>query len=954
MTLPAQSGATDKATRQSRDRSLVSSLAWSTSARWGVQLVSWATTVVVARLLTPEDYGIVGMAMVYLGFITILTEFGIGTTIIALRDLDEDQVAQVNGLAIGFGLVAFLLSVVLAVPIGRFFRAPELALVVVVMSATIVIKSFEAVPLALLQRELQFRRLALVELIQGVTLSATMLLLAFLGFRYWTLVLGGIVSAALSTGMVLALKTHRIAWPRLSKIRAAVTYSWHIIVGRTSWYVYSNTDFLVAGRFLGKSALGAYSFAWTLASMPVDKITALVVRVAQAYFSSVQDSPSELRRYLLRLTEGIAILTFPASLGMAIVADPFVRVVLGDQWLAAVAPLQLLALYASFRSVVALPPLVLNVTGDTSLTMRVGIASAVILTAAFVVGSHWGTVGIALVWILVYPPLTIPLYLRLGHRCGLTVRAYLKALWPAASSAVLMVAAVLAAHFLAKGWSASLQLAVQAAVGVLTYGFAVLIFHRGRLLALRETMHSGRVAGAPSSPGQHLNAIATTDLNNAVAADHLRNTSVPEISVGDSEHMVPPRNDRPTRLMGWLRFARAHPVVSPAVWGWQWRKRFRSSVTIPKAATRDRLLAGAEWLARAQDASSDHGIARAYGLIWVPYLGARGWQPAYPETTGYIIPTLYEIARRLNRPDFAERATRAARWELGLQLPGGGIPGGVVGQSALPALFNTGQVLLGWMSAIEETGGREFVAPAIRAATFLSSALDSQGHWSEGQGAFSQDGIVLYNARTAWALAVTGVRFDRADFRDAAQRNLRAVVAQQHDNGWLPQCCLSDNRRPLLHTLAYAARGLIEGGFVLEDERLVGAGTRVAAVLAEQMAPDGRMAGRFTAQWQPGASWSCLTGQVQMANVWTRLAEVTGDRSWLAPAEAATAFVARTQRLRDLDLGVRGGIMGTFPASGAYGRYEVLSWATKFFCDALMRLEDAESGRSASRSFVLA
>src|SRR5207302_1041282 len=160
------------------------------------------------------------------------------------------------------------------------------------------------------------------------------------------------------------------------------------------------------------------------------------------------------------------------------------------------------------------------------------------------------------------------------------------------------------------------------------------------------------------------------------------------------------------------------------------------------------LTAALAWLCRAQDATGSGGISRGYSLVWDPYFELRGWQPAYPETTGYIIPTLLVAARRLGRPDLKERALLAARWEIDIQLESGAVQGGVVGQEIAPAVFNTGQVLFGWLAAFQETGDTQFAEAAHRAAGYLVRALDVDGIWREGTSAFADAEATLYNART--------------------------------------------------------------------------------------------------------------------------------------------------------------------------------------------------------------
>jgi len=342
------------------------------------------------------------------------------------------------------------------------------------------------------------------------------------------------------------------------------------------------------------------------------------------------------------------------------------------------------------------------------------------------------------------------------------------------------------------------------------------------------------------------------------------------------------------------------------------------------------------WLERAQDAGAG-GIARGYSLALVPGLGGRGWQHAYPETTGYIIPTLYAAAWSEDRPWLAMRATRAARWELSVQQPSGAIPAGMVGQGTAPAVFNTGQVVFGWLAAEREVGDPAFAAAADRACRWLAQHLDADGHWRRGNSPYADAGATLYNARTAWALLAAGRQLVRPVYTQAGTMALRAVLRTQLANGWFPHCCLTDPERPLTHTLAYTIQGVLEGGLILEDERMVAAAARAASALALAIREDGFLSGRFDREWRPAVGWSCLTGAAQMANIWTRLGTFTGDAHWQGPAAAAMQFLMRTQNRSSSDPGLRGGIKGAYPCTGEYGRLQTLSWATKFFVDALLR-----------------
>jgi O-antigen/teichoic acid export membrane protein len=473
------------------DRSLVHGIAWTGGVKWGSQLLTWCSTLVVARVLSPEDYGLVGMAALFLGLVTLLNEFGIGIAIVTLRDLTSEQLKQLNTLAVLFGLASFAVGCAAAIPLSRFFGSPPLVAVVVAMSTTFIITSFRTVPMGVLQKELNFRSLALLEGAQAIILAIGTVVLALLGFGYWTLVIGNIASAIVSSAVVMVLYPQRYAIPRASSLAGAMRFSGHIISGRLAWFVYSNADFLTVGRMLGQSALGAYSIAWTIANIPIEKITAMVMRVTPAIFSAVQQEREELRRYFLLVTEGIALVTFPVTFGLAIVARDFVLVALGERWSVAIGPLQLLALYAAFRSLTPVFPQLLNVKGRSRYVMWNSFLLALLLPLGFLAGVRWGTTGVAIAWMVVHPLLIWPLLREVLRELDLSFGAYCRAATPAATGTVLMWLAIMAAaSAVPPSWPRVAHLSLEVSAGALTYSAVVLLLHRKRIQSFREMLRS--------------------------------------------------------------------------------------------------------------------------------------------------------------------------------------------------------------------------------------------------------------------------------------------------------------------------------------------------------------------------------------------------------------------------------------------------------------------------------
>ena len=471
------------------DRSFVSGIAWTSVVTWMSQIVSWGSTLVVVHYLAPTDYGLVGMALLYLGIVQMASELGLGAAVVKYRELTPDQIGQFNALSVVAGACGVVLSMLVSIPMGHFFREPRLPLVVVVMSFAFFISGFRIVPQALMQKRLQFRKLALIEGTQSLIGAVCNMTMAVLGFGYWTLALGMVITSTAYSILIVTQTPTGFRRPRFSAIRQPFTFSSHMLITRFAWYGYDNADFAVIGRVLGANALGAYTIGWTLSGMAVEKITALIGRVTPAFFSAVQTDFAELRRYLLVLTEGLALLTFPASIGLALTAEEIVRVALGEKWVVAIVPLQLLAILATIKSVSPLIPQVLAAIGEARTNMRISLMTLAVLPTAFLIATRWGIAGVAMAWLVLGPVMLSPLMIRAFRLIQLPAGSYFRALWPATSSCLVMAAAVIVVNRLFLSHSPLyVALIGKVAVGAVSYAAALLLLHGKRVAAIRKVL----------------------------------------------------------------------------------------------------------------------------------------------------------------------------------------------------------------------------------------------------------------------------------------------------------------------------------------------------------------------------------------------------------------------------------------------------------------------------------
>jgi hypothetical protein len=335
------------------------------------------------------------------------------------------------------------------------------------------------------------------------------------------------------------------------------------------------------------------------------------------------------------------------------------------------------------------------------------------------------------------------------------------------------------------------------------------------------------------------------------------------------------------------------------------------------------------WLKRAQDAGNDDGVS--YGADFgAPFL------ESYPETTGYIIPTFLKLSDYFKDASYLERAIQMGLWESKIQMASGAVMAGRSNFEPTPAVFNTGMVLLGWAALYERTGHSVFLQSLQRATDWLLSLQESNGDWKKGNSQFANPETTTYNVKAAWGLAEAGRVARIPQAIQGAIRNAEFCLSRQIDNGWYRDCCLVDGTQPLLHTIAYTMQGLIGIGTLTAREDFLKAAARTADSLIRLMDTDGFIPGCIGPDFQGTVDWCCLTGTAQTAVVWGRLFQLTGDPRYRNAMRVANGYLMRHHDIDNADPRLRGGVAGSWPVWGAYGRLKVLSWATNFLIESLL------------------
>jgi uncharacterized protein YyaL (SSP411 family) len=331
----------------------------------------------------------------------------------------------------------------------------------------------------------------------------------------------------------------------------------------------------------------------------------------------------------------------------------------------------------------------------------------------------------------------------------------------------------------------------------------------------------------------------------------------------------------------------------------------------------------ARWLASAQDATPDGGVAALYSI-------ATGWDNSYPETSGYIIPTLLAYAELTGEDEWQARAVKIAEWLLSIQLDGGGWASR--SKPGYPLVFDTGQIILGFIDGYQRGWSEKYLAAAEKAAIWLVSVQEESGAWQQ----FTYNNqSTTYHTRVAWALLKTADATSNQKMAKSARKNLDWAVQQQAADGWFRNAAFAEGETPSLHTIAYTIRGLLESGLILQEERNLQAAEKAARKVLARQRENGSIAGEFSEVWSSSVTWCCLTGAAQMAIVWLKLYSLNRKKTYLEAANKTIDFIKTTQDLKTRNHGIQGGVWGSYPINGGYLAYALPNWAAKFFLDAL-------------------
>lgn len=451
---------------------------WMTLSFGAVQAIRLLAQVVLARILAPEHFGLMAMALVVMQFLDLFRDLGTRSAIVQRETISRGFLSSMFFVNLAMGLILAVGIAATAPLVSLAFGEPQLVPLLQVLALATLMTSAGLVQEALMHRHMRFRTLAVVQLVGAVGYGGVAVGLAVAGLGVWALVLSTVVSAALSTLAAWSLSPWRPGWHfSWSDPRAVAGYSLNISGAESAGYLLGVADRLIIGRALGSIMLGYWAMAGRVFVYPIQAVVHVLHQVLFPALARLEDD-GERGRYYLRAVSVVAMVSLPAMAGLAVVARPFVDVVLGEQWLPAVPLIMLVAPVGALDAMMGTTGVLLKAIGRTDRMLRISLFSAAAVVASILLGVPWGVNGVAVAYAVAHLALLYPTFSISLRLIGLRFADFVRAVAPYVTATLAMVAAT----GLAVGMTTAASLAAWAvlltgiAVGAAVYGGLMLTF----------------------------------------------------------------------------------------------------------------------------------------------------------------------------------------------------------------------------------------------------------------------------------------------------------------------------------------------------------------------------------------------------------------------------------------------------------------------------------------------
>jgi teichuronic acid exporter len=455
-------------------------IAWS---RGVMQVLSFVTTLLVARILIPSDYGVMALASVWTESVGMAAEMGLGAAIIQFRDLDRREIDTCFWITMTLATLGWAALSFSAPLIASWFGVQRLAQVLPVLALVLPLTCCRVVSDSLLRKRLALDRVSQAEVLGGLVALPVMLGCALAGLGVWTLVVGGLLAPTVRSAATVAFAPwcpgFRLGGKRAKEV---LHFSLATLGTRVLWVLRERADELIVGKLTGQVVLGFYAMGKELACLPGTKISTVVNSLASPIMAELQTDVDGMRAAFYRALRLTAAITLPTSAGMALVANEMIEVLLGPKWLPSAPLLRLLCLYAAVRAIDVLLPPVLFARRRERFLFWYLFALLMVVPAAAVLGALWdGAQGLIVFSTPVYCAVMAIMAKEALAEMGATISELWSEIWPILGATAVMAAVVLLVRefdLVGQSTPAWVSLVLVSMCGAVAYVTALLVIGR--------------------------------------------------------------------------------------------------------------------------------------------------------------------------------------------------------------------------------------------------------------------------------------------------------------------------------------------------------------------------------------------------------------------------------------------------------------------------------------------
>lgn len=465
----------------------ITGVAWNGAANIARQALQILSLIVMARFLSPDDFGVYAILMIFVTFMNIFTSMGVSQVIIHLDNPDQRMLSSIFYLNMAVGIALFGLFYLLAWPIADFFDNQIIVHLLQIIGCSFIITALTVVQKSLLEKYLHFKRVVTLETIALTISSITGIVAAIAGLGIYSLLIATLLNASIFS-IGIWLNSHWRPSPMFAfgDIRQIMSYSLNLTGFSIINYFARNADKFLIGKFWGSSALGVYSVAYKIMLYPLDNVSGVIIRVLFPAFSQVKHDNPRFKNSYLKTISLIALVTFPVMAGMLVVARPLVAVIFGEKWQGLSTLLMTLAPIGMVQSIVTTVGSIYTAKGTTALMFKIGAANAVVTVISFVIGLPFGVEGVAIAYAIANAIMLFPNLKISWDQIDLGVLEGLGKLMPFFVASAVMAAMVnfQGAWLAVNNLSPLLVLSLQVLTGIFLYVGVLFLFHRQLILSL--------------------------------------------------------------------------------------------------------------------------------------------------------------------------------------------------------------------------------------------------------------------------------------------------------------------------------------------------------------------------------------------------------------------------------------------------------------------------------------